>query len=210
MLYVTHKRFAIFWALLGVMYLYYKGMTEINYYLALMLVVPFSKVGAVFPDLDHDWENVKFKNILTWVVNKLIHLTGGRHRSWQTHSIDIAVICTILSVYLPEKLYTLGKVSQVNREVLSIVMIGFSLGWLSHIFSDMLTTGKVKLLCFANWHVGFVPRRFLGLQFKTGGQWEWFVSSVTDKINVIITIVALAFPALLKYNVLGLILKIKG
>lgn len=202
MLYLTHRKFAIFWALAGIMYLYTKGLTEINYYLALMMVIPFSEVGALFPDLDHDWSRVKVKNPITFIVNRLIHWTGGTHRSWQTHSIDIALLVTFLSYFLPQKLYEMGKLSLVNKEVLSIMMIGFSFGWLSHIFSDMMTSGKVKLFCFLNWRVGFVPKSVLGFKFNTGGQWEAFVYRITDGLNIGVGTLALIFPILMKHSII--------
>ena len=194
MTFKTHRQFAVFWAYAGTVLLYIRGMTEINYYLALIVIVPLAKLGAEFPDIDHNWANVKTKNAITWVVNKLIHMTGGIHRSWQTHSIDIALIATFLSYYLPRKLFELGKTSPVNREVLSIIMVGFALGWLSHLFSDMLTSGKVKLTCLLPLKVGLVPKKLFGLKFNTGNEWENFVYNVTGMINRLAGIAAILFP----------------
>lgn len=193
MTYETHRQFAVFWALLAAIILYVTGMTEINYYLALCIIVPFAKLGAEFPDYDHIWQNIKNKTVISWIVNKIIHLTGGHHRSWQTHSIDLVIASTVLSYFLPRWLHDIGVISKVNREVLNVVLFGFSVGWFSHIFADMLS-GKVKLFCFSNKWVGLVPRKFLGFKFNTGSDWEQFVYNVTKLLNLGITTMAILFP----------------
>ena len=194
MTYMTHRQFAVFWALAGTIIIYMKGLTEINYYLALMIVIPIAKVGAEFPDYDHAWQNVKNKTVPSWIINKMIHITGGKHRSWQTHSLDIVICATILSYFLPNKLYELGYISIINKEVLNIIMVGFSLGWLSHLFLDMLTSGKIRLFCFSKFKIGFVPRKIFKLKFNTGGEWEQFVYTVTKILNILVGIVVILFP----------------
>lgn len=202
MTFATHRQFAVFWALAGTMLLYARGMTEINYYLALILVMPIAKIGAEFPDYDHTWQNVKNKTVPSWIINKLIHITGGTHRSWQTHSLDIATVAALLSYYLPNKLYLIGYVSQMNKEVLSIVMIGFTLGWASHLYADMLTSGKVRLLCFSKIKIGLVPKKLFGLKFNTGHEWEQFVYKVTRILNCLVGVVSIVFPYI--YSLSGL------
>lgn len=196
MTYPTHKAFAIGWIAIGNLVLYRTGITEINYYLALIIMLQIGKYGALFPDIDHHWQNVKEKTVPNWVINKLIHLTGGKHRSWQTHSIDITVACTIAAFLVPNKLYELGKISIVNKEVLSIVLIGFCMGWLSHIFSDMLTSAGVRLLCISKKKVALVPKQLMGVRFNTGNEWEEFVYRVVKTLNIIIGIIILAYPIL--------------
>ena len=97
----THRQYSICFALIANMLLYIYGITEINYYLALPIMLMASRSGALFPDVDHNWQNVKDKTVVNWFINKLIHITGGKHRSWQTHSIDIVVIFCFLSYILP-------------------------------------------------------------------------------------------------------------
>ena len=92
MTYPTHRQYAICFAFLTSMLVYKYSLSEINYYLALPIILMASKYGALFPDLDHIWQNVKEKTVPNWIINKLIHITGGKHRSWQTHSIDILAI----------------------------------------------------------------------------------------------------------------------
>ncbi len=194
MTFITHRQFAVFWALAGAMILYTKQVTNINYYLALIIIIPLAKAGAEFPDYDHSWQNIKNKTVPSWLANKIIHMTGGRHRSWQTHSIDIAALVLIASYYLPIKLYENGYLSDINKEILIIVMLGFSIGWWSHIFSDMLTSNGVKLVCWLKFKVKLVPKKIFKLKFKTGEEWEGFVYSVTRVFNIVIGVVALVFP----------------
>ena len=197
MLYESHKQIAISWAFLGTMIIYIYGLTEINYYLALIIMVPFTKMGAVFPDIDHNWKYVKFKNPLTWVINKSISLTGGKHRSWQTHSLDISLLSVLTAFTLPSSLYEAEWISLVDKEVLSIILVSFNLGWLSHIFGDMLTSGKVRLTCLSNRKIGLVPRRLFGISFDTGSGWEDFINKVISYLNIPLGILALIFPEIL-------------
>lgn len=197
MTFPTHRAFAIGWVLLGNMVLYRMGMTEVNYFLALIIMLHVGKYGALFPDIDHHWQNVKEKTVPNWIINKIIHMTGGKHRSWQTHSIDIVAVVTILSFIIPDRLYVMEKISKVNMEVLSIIMIGFSLGWMSHIFSDMLTSAGVRLFCWNKFKVALVPKQLFGVRFNTGNEWEHFVCNISKGFNVVIAVVAICYPILM-------------
>ncbi len=192
----THKQFSITWAALGALLLYLMEMTEINFYLSLIIMIQMGKAGALFPDLDHNWHSVKEKNVLTWVVNKLLSITGAKHRSWQTHSLDIAILLTILSIRLPINLYETGVLSNANKEVLGVILLGFMVGWLSHLFSDMLTPGGVRILFFYKKTLEFVPRKLLGFSFSTGSLWEDMVFRVAQIVNVGVLIICVSFPLL--------------
>ena len=192
----THKQFSITWAALGALLLYLMEMTEINFYLSLLIMIQMGKAGALFPDLDHNWHSVKEKNVLTWVVNKLLSITGAKHRSWQTHSLDIAILLTILSIRLPINLYETGVLSNANKEVLGVILLGFMVGWLSHLFSDMLTPGGVRILFFYKKTLEFVPRKLLGFSFSTGSLWEDMVFRVVQIVNVGVLIICVSFPLL--------------
>lgn len=194
MTFQTHRVFAIGWVVIGNILLHNTGVTHINYYISLIIMLQIGKYGALFPDIDHNWQNVKEKTAPNYIINKLIHLTGGKHRSWQTHSIDIALLITFLAYTLPIKLLQFGIINEVNKEVLTIVLFGFSIGWLSHLFSDMLTSAGVRLLCFNKKKIALVPKQFMGLRFNTGNEWENFVYQVTRKINIPIGLLAIAYP----------------
>lgn len=193
----THRQYSITFAFLANIILYAYGVTEINYYLALPIMLLVSKYGALFPDVDHSWKNVKEKTVPNLIINKLIHLTGGKHRSWQTHSIDIVAIVTIFSCIFPNWLYETNRISMVNKEVMSIILIGFSAGWISHMLSDMMTSAGVKLICFLKFKVALVPKRLFSLRFKTGEGWEEFCFRVTRVVNIILGTFSLIYPLLM-------------
>jgi len=119
MTFVTHREFSIIFIYLGAIALYNSGVSHVNYYLALIIMLKIGKAGALFPDIDHEWQNVKEKTTGNWVVNKIIHLLGGKHRSWVTHSIDIAAWFCMISYFGPKYLLQRGMIDQVNYEVLS-------------------------------------------------------------------------------------------
>ena len=73
-------------------------------------------------------------------------------------------------------------------------MLGFSAGWISHIFSDMLTSAGVKVVCFLKLRIAFVPKHIGKLRFNTGNEWEAFCYKTTRIINVIIGIICLLYP----------------
>ena len=192
MTYMTHKVFAIGWVLIGNMILYINGVTSINYYLALIITLQAGKYGALFPDVDHSWESVKEKTAVNMVINKLIHLTGGKHRSWQTHSWDIWLVSTIVGLMIPQ-LDTINM-SVVNKEAFRILWIGFSMGWMSHLASDMLTGEGVRLVCWRSNKIRFVPKKIFKFTFSTGKEWEAFVYRVTRIVNIPMGFIAFVFP----------------
>lgn len=185
--------------MVGAMILAYSKLSEVNYYLALVIMIEFGKAGGLFPDVDHLWKNVKEKTAVNWCINKIIHITGGKHRSWQTHSIDITLAFFAVSLFLPSELFKRGIVNNVSKEVLSIIMLGFALGWVSHILADMLNGVGVRLVCWNKKHVAFVPKQAFGIKFKTGESWESFVSTATQGLNIATGLIAIAFPIVMKY-----------
>ena len=193
----THKQYAVSFACITAMLLYAKDITEINYYISLPILLMTSKSGALFPDVDHSWQNVKEKTVINKIINTIIHITKGKHRSWQTHSIDIMLWFTSLSYILPQYLYKTNKISLVNKEVLLLLLLGFSSGWISHLFSDMLTHAGVRLLFFIPKKVAVVPKSIGGLKFNTGNVWEAFCYKQTKIVNVFLGIVGLLYPLIL-------------
>ena len=192
----THKQYSVCFACLTMIIFYRLGITEVNYYLALIIVMMTSKVGALFPDLDHDWSNVGNKTVPNKIINTLIHITGGKHRSWQTHSIDICAWFTIIAYFLPRYLCNKGILSIVNKEVLSILMLGFASGWISHLFSDMLTSAGVRVIFFVNKKLKLVPKKIGSLKFNTGHEWEAFNYKVIKVLNIFLGIICIIYPLL--------------
>lgn len=190
----THKQFAVTSALLASAFMYKNGLTEINYYLTIPIMISTAKYGALFPDVDHTWQNVKDKTVPNKIINTAIHATGGKHRSWQTHSIDIVLIFTILSFIVPMRLFEKGVITTVNFEVLRILCWGFMAGWISHIFADMLTHAGVRLFCFKKDKIALVPKNIGKLRFNTGNEWEAFVYKTMKIINIPLGMFILILP----------------
>lgn len=190
----THKQYSITFAFLAAILLYDKGLTSINYYLSLPIILQVSKYGARFPDFDHNWNSISDKSIPTKIINTIIRITGGKHRSWQTHSIDILSVVMIVSIIFPGFLLDIGKISEVNKEVLSILMISFSAGWLSHIVADMMTSGGVRITCLYKRKVALVPKKIGKLKFNTGNEWEAFVYKVVKIVNIGLGSISLIYP----------------
>lgn len=190
----THKQYSITFAFIVAMLLYNKDLSSINYYLSLPIILQTAKYGARFPDFDHHWDNIRDKTVPTKIINTLIRITGGKHRSWQTHSIDIMAVFILISCFLPEFLYVYGKITEVNKEVLSILMISFSSGWLSHTVADMMTSAGVRLTCFSKFKVKLVPKKIGKLRFNTGNEWEEFVYRCVRIINIVIGVICVIYP----------------
>ena len=190
----THRQYSIGFAYIALVIIYSFGLTEINYYLALPIMLVVSRAGAAFPDIDHNWQSVADKTTLNRIVNFIIHITGGRHRSWQTHSIDINVYYTVASVLVPKLLLDNGWIDKINYQVLLILLLGFAAGWISHLFSDMLTSEGVRLICFLKFKVKLVPKKIGKLRFNTGNEWEAFNYKVVKILNIFLAIGCLVYP----------------
>lgn len=190
----THKAFSVSFALVATMIMLRNGVSSVNYYMCLVVMLMASKAGALFPDVDHIWKNVKEKTAINWVINKIIHITGGTHRSWQTHSIDICTVFTLFAFIFPGYLMNKGYIDNTNKEVMSLLLLGFACGWISHLYSDMLTIGGVRLLCFVDKKLRLVPKQLFGLRFSTGDEWEEFNYKLMRILNIFIGIIALIYP----------------
>lgn len=190
----THRQYSIGFAYIALVIIYSFGLTEINYYLALPIMLVVSRAGAAFPDIDHNWQSVADKTTLNRIVNFIIHITGGRHRSWQTHSIDICVYYTVASVLVPKLLLDNGWIDKINYQVLLILLLGFAAGWISHLFSDMLTSEGVRLICLLKFKIKLVPKKIGKLRFNTGNEWEAFNYKVVKILNIFLAIGCLVYP----------------
>lgn len=195
----THKVYSILFAFLTVILLYHIDISNINYYLILIIVLLVSKKGAVFPDLDHNWSSIGDKSVPNKIINTIIHITGGKHRSWQTHSIDICTIFTLATYFVPCYLYNIGKITDINKEVMIIIGLGFASGWISHLFSDMMTSAGVRLFCFLKFKVRFVPKKIGKLRFNTGNEWEKFNYKTISILNKLVGFISLVYPFIVKY-----------
>jgi hypothetical protein len=106
---------------------------------------------------------------------------------------------TIISFILPDITYRYDIISYLNSQVLKLIMIGFSTGWISHEFSDMLTSGGVRLFFFNNKiKLKLVPKRIKifrkELRFNTGNEWEAFCYKWTNRINKVLGVICIIYP----------------
>ena len=194
----THRVYSVCFAYLTAILLFNTGVTQINYYLMIPILLTISRCGAEFPDVDHYWGNVHNKTALNKVINIIIHITGGKHRSWQTHSIDICAAFTVISYFGPNRLYEKGLISEVNMEVMTLILLGFASGWISHMFSDMMTSEGVRLFCWnSKLKIKLVPKKLGKLRFNTGNEWEKFNYTMVKYINIILGIVYIIYPILI-------------
>lgn len=194
----THRVGGMLCALAGYTYLESRGMliADVSPLVQLAVIYPFAIYGSTFPDLDHNPDSIPSKDIVSIMVNKILHLTSGirersgkelkgplavfdaRHRSWQTHSDLFLLICIILSIS-----WVGGSVSTANGIILKLVATGFILGLVSHMVLDIITPAGI-------WCVGAVliskatKRRKFPVKihlvphskfFATGGTWETIV-----------------------------------
>lgn len=150
MTYATHKAGGALFALTGFAILSKTTLIspEIEPLLALTLMYPASSFGSTFPDLDHGWNSIKEHTPVSWVVHKIISITKPRHRSWQTHSLSISLVGIAL-MYLMLWLWNTNQwfgTSQISLSIIFLLITGFSLGVLSHLFLDLFTRAGIWLV----------------------------------------------------------------
>lgn len=198
----THRQYSICLGLITLVILYIYNITNVNYYLALPIILMASKSGALFPDVDHHWEAVHDKTVVNKIINVIIHITGGKHRSWQTHSIDLCLYFTTAAYLVPTVLYNKGIISCTNMEVAVLLLLGFASGWISHLFSDMLTSAGVRLICFLpKSKISLVPKKIGKLRFNTGHEWEAFNFKIIRVINIVLGIYTLIYPFIINNTI---------
>lgn len=127
------------------------------------LIVSSSVIGSTAPDIDHPESKVGRKPLLK-PISKIISKCFG-HRTI-THSLVTAVllfICLLSSTLL---------FTGVLNYVYSNIVVGFCIGWISHLILDLLTVKGIPLF------YPFVKKKYRILKFKTNRD-EEFVSILT-------------------------------
>lgn len=150
MTYATHKAGGTLFALAGFEILSKAGLlaSEVEPWMALILMYPASSFGSTFPDLDHNWNSVKEHTPTNLVIHRILHLTHPKHRSWQTHCLILTAIeITLLYLFLwLWNTYQWFNTPQVTISILYLLITGFSLGVISHLFLDMFTRAGIWIL----------------------------------------------------------------
>lgn len=205
----THRVGGVVCALAGYTILEQKGMliSDVSPLLQLTVMYPFAIYGSTVSDLDHHWQSAPSKDIVSFCINKILHLTtdlrkrtgsknpvlaifDAKHRSWQTHSDLFLILMIILSFQ------AIGSsISGANSIIMKLVFTGFILGIISHLILDMLTPEGIwctfsttlsrVLKIKVPEKIHLVPKTKF---FATGGTWEKLVRYLMWVISFILLI----------------------
>ena len=124
------------------------------------------QLGALLPDIDQAsnqlWELLPADRIFSKFLNKLF----GSHRTL-SHSILGVLITYQISLWLLPKLF--------NKEFINPIIVFWALiiGYISHLFLDMLTEEGIPLLFPIKWKFGLPPIK--SLRIKSGKWVEKFI-----------------------------------
>lgn len=196
----THRVGGMLGALAGYTILEQKGLliSNVDPIAQLVVMYPFAIYGSVFSDLDHHWQSAPSKDIFSFIINKVLHLTTGirkrkgkinpalrvfdaQHRSWQTHS-DLFLLLICLVSYQVMGIWDGTATGLICR----LISMGFLIGVISHLVLDSITpegiwsvllviTGKVTGIKKIPKKIHFVPKTEF---FATGGKWEDLVRQI--------------------------------
>lgn len=193
----THRVGGMLCCLGGYTLLESNGMLlgDVNPLLQLAVMYPFAIYGSVVSDLDHHWQSAPSRDVVSYGINKVLHLStkvrermderstaskmlavfDAKHRSWQTHS-DLFLL---IMLYVAYRLLAL-PISSADEVLVRLIFSGLTLGIISHLFLDMLTPegiwcmlttviGKVTKVKEVPQKISLVPNTKF---FRTGGTWE--------------------------------------
>lgn len=144
---------------------------DCNEFVQLLIMYPFASFGSIFSDLDHGADSISSKDPVAIGINKVLRMTGAKHRSWQTHSLLVTGgFCLFLFalVFLGNNL--IGVSGAIDWACLRLATIGFICGVLSHLILDAFTTAGIHI--WPGFKLRFVPKTHA---FATGGLWEKIV-----------------------------------
>ena len=178
--------------------------------LQLTVMYPFAIYGSTVSDLDHNWDSCPSKDIVSYLINKILHLTtninkdktnvlslfNAKHRSWQTHSDMFLVLMMLVGGVLMG-----NSINTADQVILRLITVGMVLGILSHMVLDMLTPEGIWCILFVAvrkaFNIRFLPRKISFVPntefFRTGGTWEriirWlmWVACFFLFVNIILT-----------------------
>lgn len=140
-------------------------VNDVSPILQLAVMYPFAIWSSTAPDLDHHADSSPAKDPVSKLINRGLHIfnkptevidnTMGiftskktfpqklvtslacKHRSWQTHS-EVPILLMYL---LLAKVLTLPL--SIENTILTLIVMGIALGFMSHIFLDMLTMAGI-------------------------------------------------------------------
>lgn len=153
---------------------------DCNEFVQLLMMYPFASFGSIFSDLDHGKDSIPSKDPVAIGINKLLRMTGAKHRSWQTHSLLVTGGFCLLLFSLLYMLNTFGG-GAIEIAFLTLALIGFTSGLFSHLVLDAFSTAGIHI--WPGFKLRFVPK---SSAFATGGTWEKIVFYVLIGILVIL------------------------
>lgn len=163
----THRVGGMLGSLVGYVVLKNNGLlvSEISEPLQVLLMYSSSMYGSILSDMDNDWGSCPSKDIFSWLIYKVLHLTtpirkflnkgkirkkiykvlkipleffDSRHRSWQTHS-DLSIILVILGMIILPNITN----GMYDSTLICVLGEGLLSGVLSHLLLDVLTTDGI-------------------------------------------------------------------
>ena len=166
----THTRGGEVAALTGCLLLSSRGALSydtIPGVVSFAVIYPFAIWGSTAPDQDHGKQSIPNRDVVSYALHKLLHLTTGirshmnthdpmyevlgvfdaKHRSWQTHSFESLALLIWLTVWMSSP-DSLTMFSPITAQILRLVLIGISLGWMSHIILDGITPDGIWIATF--------------------------------------------------------------
>lgn len=212
----THRAGGAVAALGGYIILKDKGylVQDITPVVQLAVMYPFAMWASIAPDLDHHADIIPAKDPISkgfnWVLHifnepakkvdaavgmftrkktmfqKMISALACKHRSWQTHS-DLTIATMF---YLYWRILRLPPT--VENTVITLVMTGLILGFISHIVLDMMTTAGIptvigrtisKVLPFNIRNLRIVPKTSM---FGTDTPYENYVRKLLTFISMVL------------------------
>ena len=213
----THRVGGVLAALAGYTILESNGLliSNINPLLQLAIIYPFAVYGSVLPDLDHHWDSCPSKDVVSFGINKFLHIGRGlekmglkkfggaidaKHRSWQTHSL-ILLMGMVVALWFTVK----AGAETANIVIIKLMLSGLILGVLSHLILDAITPQGIWLLIPSmirrkKTTLHLVPRTKF---FATGNRWEDLIKILlwVAIIVLIVRMLYLVSPYRISFNI---------
>lgn len=121
-------------------------------------------IGALAPDFDHWNSKISNFNIFTKLLSIIIRILCG-HRG-MLHSPFFVILLSILFGYLYVFVCPIAWVGNM--------MLGFLVGYISHLMLDLLTSQGLPLLFPFTWEDGR-PKKYHFFSFKENGIFEFLL-----------------------------------
>lgn len=189
-------------------------LANVDPLLQLTVMYPFAIYGSVVSDLDHNWDSCPSKDVISFIINRVLHLSSkegkdrkglsavfdARHRSWQTHSDLFMIVMVLAAGFLMNQ-----AVYSADQAIIRLICMGLVLGVLSHLFLDMLTPEGVwsvlSVIVSKAFNLRFLPKKVHLVPksefFKTGGPWENIIRWIMWVICFILLAIII-FPSILR------------